>query len=401
MIGNDRKNIDVKVFLLGIITLIIVCAVLKFMSSFFIPFAIAIFLAFIFKPLIEFLQKKWKFPSILAILVSVLLLVLMLFLFTLFVTNTLSTFANEYPKYQQKFSETYSTMSENMNNSLGSVFAKFNIDNKNYDIASFTKGIKWSKHIGAWMKTISGGAFTFASKIGLIFLLILFLFVEFTSLEEKIYKCLGKEKIKDEVNGDKDDIFDEISSDVVGYLRTKFILSLITGLCIYIAVKIIGLDFPVLWAFLAFVLNFIPTIGSILFVVLVSMMGFAQFFPSWGPILAVIISSLLIEMIIGNFIDPMVQGNRFELSPFVVLFALLFWGWMWGPVGMFLSVPIVMTIKIICEKIPSLQFISIMIGKGGTSSSIEKKKVPIRIKIMNSIKARKSNKSKKQVSKNE
>ena len=156
----------------------------------------------------------------------------------------------------------------------------------------------------------------------------------------------------------------KINLQVARYLNLKFFISAATGILVWMSLKIIGLDFAMMWGVLAFLLNFIPSIGSAIVLFITILMSFIQFFPSAGKIASVIISMTLIQLIIGNFIDPRMQGHRLNLSPLVILFSLIFWGWIWGVVGMFLAVPITVIVQIICENIPFLRSISVIMSSG-------------------------------------
>jgi len=102
-------------------------------------------------------------------------------------------------------------------------------------------------------------------------------------------------------------------------------------------------------------------------------MGFVQFYPeSPGRIFAIIISMALIQNIIGSFFDPRLQGHRLDISPFIVLFSLIVWGWLWGAIGMLLATPIMVAVKIVCDNIPALNPIGVMMGKGYRSKTRKK-----------------------------
>jgi predicted PurR-regulated permease PerM len=98
--------------------------------------------------------------------------------------------------------------------------------------------------------------------------------------------------------------------------------------------------------------------------VITILMGFIQFFPQPGPIIAVFISMIGIQVIVGNFFDPRLQGRRLNLSPVVIIFSLFLWGWIWGPVGMFIAVPITAVVKIVCQNIPGLKPVAVLMENG-------------------------------------
>jgi predicted PurR-regulated permease PerM len=127
---------------------------------------------------------------------------------------------------------------------------------------------------------------------------------------------------------------------------------------------LIGVDFAVTWGAVAFFLNFIPTIGSIVASIPPILLALVQFYPNFWPGLITALVLVTIQLSMGNGIAPKVMGDQLNLSPVVILLSLLFWGWLWGIVGALLSVPIASAIKIVCDNIQTLHPISVMMGSG-------------------------------------
>ncbi len=139
-------------------------------------------------------------------------------------------------------------------------------------------------------------------------------------------------------------------------------ISLVTGVLVWGALHLIGVDFAVTWGAMAFILNFIPTVGSIVATVPPVLVSIVQFYPQpFYPVLTLLVL-LAIQFTIGNVVAPKILGDQLNLSPVVVLLSLVFWGWLWGVVGALLSVPIASAIKIVCENIEPLRPISILMG---------------------------------------
>jgi predicted PurR-regulated permease PerM len=126
--------------------------------------------------------------------------------------------------------------------------------------------------------------------------------------------------------------------------------------------KIAGLEFPLVWGMIQFILNFIPNIGSIATGVAAGVFALLQFWPSPQPVIIVALIMLGTNMIIGNILEPKIMGDNLGLSPIVVLVSLVAWGWIWGFAGMILAVPMTVIIRIICENIPSLEPVSILLA---------------------------------------
>lgn len=159
-------------------------------------------------------------------------------------------------------------------------------------------------------------------------------------------------------------VINAISAQIGRYLVTAVIISAATGIAAWLALTAIGVDFAVNWGVLAFVLNFIPYIGSILASIPPILVALVKFYPDLGPAIAASIALLIIQMGIGNFLTPKVMGDALDINPIIVLVSLLFWGWLWGGFGAVLAVPIAVVIKIVCENIPSLRPVAILMESG-------------------------------------
>ncbi|MCY4159236.1 MAG: AI-2E family transporter, partial [Bacteroidetes bacterium] len=162
-------------------------------------------------------------------------------------------------------------------------------------------------------------------------------------------------------------VTDNISQQVRQYLVAKTLVSLGTGLLIFFVLWILRVDYPVFWGFLAFLLNYIPNIGSFIAVLLPFGFALLQFDTLTIPIIAALLM-WLIQMIMGNVVDPRLMAFSLNLSPLLVIVSLIFWGWLWGVAGMILAVPLTATLKIFFENIDSLRPIAVLMGSvNGTS----------------------------------
>jgi len=158
------------------------------------------------------------------------------------------------------------------------------------------------------------------------------------------------------------DRFANIKREVQHYLGIKTLISLTTGSIVAAATAIIGVDYPLLWGMLAFLLNFIPTFGSILAAIPPVMLATVQL--GAGHALAVALVFVSVNVGLGNFVEPYFMGRRLGLSTLVVFLSLVFWGWVWGPVGMLLSVPLTMIVKIMLENTEDLAWVAVLLGAG-------------------------------------
>ena len=164
-----------------------------------------------------------------------------------------------------------------------------------------------------------------------------------------------------------------ITKNITRYLGIKTISSVATGLLIYIFLKIIGVDYAILWALIAFLFNYIPNIGSMIaaipaLVFVLATMDYNSFFLAG-------MTFLFVNMIIGSFIEPKILGKGMGLSTFIVFLSLMFWGWLLGPVGFFLSIPLTMVLKIIVASNPASSYFAILLGtKEDSLNAINKEK---------------------------
>ena len=264
------------------------------------------------------------------------------YLSAVFLNARILAFAAEYPKYQQQFVEIVSDIGEKTNlpyNPLAEV--------------------NWGRTVGSWLMTLSGSLLSILSNLTMIIIFLVFMLIGHPYFPHKVKKALSGPNADRFIH-----IGSSISSQITRYLSVQFMISFATGVLVWVALSLIGVDFPATWGAFAFFLNFIPTIGSIIATVPPIILALVQFYPNIIPGIITFISLLGIQMVLGNGVAPKVLGDRLNLSPVVILVSLLFWGWLWGPIGALLSVLITSAIKIICENIEELRPISVMMGLG-------------------------------------
>jgi AI-2 transport protein TqsA len=155
-----------------------------------------------------------------------------------------------------------------------------------------------------------------------------------------------------------------VDRDIQTYFGVKTLVSLATALLSYGVMRFVGLDFAAFWALLVFILNFIPTIGSIVATILPGLLGLVQF-ESWKPVIILLVGITVIQQTLGNFIEPNLMGMTLNLSPLVVVMSLILWGMLWGIVGMFLCVPITVILVIILGNFPATRWVAVLLSKEG------------------------------------
>ncbi len=334
-------------FLLGILAIIALGFVLDVTQTIILPFVIALLLSLLFTPIIRFLMKGFRIPRFLSIFFVIVFLSGFMFLIGWFVYSSIQSFVKEYSKYKLRLQE----IIHDIINSR--YLARFDIPDA--IVTEFDLFDQITPHLFS----ISG---SFANFVGVIIIVTIFLI--FLFLETPHFKVKLTQAYPPHTSRRIGIMLEHITRQVSRYLGVKMLVSFLTGLSVSVTLGIIGMDFPIVWGALAFLLNFIPQIGSIIFVVVIMLMGVVQFYPSLAEPAAVTITMTALQLFFGQFLDPLMSGERLDLSPVVILLSLLFWGWLWGVVGAFIAVPIVATIKIFCANVPFLKPVNILMGTG-------------------------------------
>ncbi len=335
----DRGKISF--IFLGILVLIAIGVVLKSAQSVILPLIIAWLLSFLIGPAINFMTAR-KIPATLAVAIILIILLGIFYLSFTFLYARFTAFAIAYPKYHARFTELITL-----------VTSKWNLE---FDPLA---GINWGQSIGRFLASLSRSIFVFISQLVLVIIFLFFIFLGKPFFRYKILKSFSAENA-DQISR----ITFSITGQIRRYLSLQFLISFTTGVLVWLALEFIGVDFAVTWGALAFFLNFIPTVGSIVASIPPVLLALIQFYPSLWPGIITLISVITIQMGMGNALAPKVMGDQLNLSPVVILLSLLFWGWLWGIVGALISIPIAAAIKIVCENIETLHPISVMMGSG-------------------------------------
>jgi AI-2 transport protein TqsA len=205
----------------------------------------------------------------------------------------------------------------------------------------------------SFVRQIGGGLGTALANFFLILLTILFILLEASGFRAKISEAMGG-------RADIVDSFREFSGRLQEYLRIKTLVSLMTGATIAAWLWIVGLDFAMLWGVLAFLLNYVPNIGSIIAAVPAVLLAMVAL--DWSGVLLVIAGFVVVNVVFGNFLEPRMMGKGLGLSTLVVFVSLIFWGWVLGPVGMLLSGPLTMALKIALETDARTRWFAVLLG---------------------------------------
>ncbi len=328
--------------LLGLAAFVVVVAGMKAAASLLVPFLLAIFLAIISTPALIWLQHIGIRPVFAIFIITLILLAAGSFVGAI-LAQSLPAFAKSLPEYSSK-------LQENMDIFCAWLQSKgLNIENK--QILQYFKPDSAMKIVGDLLSQLGN----LMTKGFLIFLTLVFILLEASGFEVKLRNALRNPNQSLQK-------LSKITRDVKMYLAVKTAISLVTGTLAAILLMIVGVDYAVFWGLLAFILNFVPNIGSILAAIPPILLALIQLTP--GSAIIVTIGYLVINVTLGNFLEPRLVGQRLGLSTLVVFLSLVFWGWVLGPVGMLLSVPLTMTTKIVLQSNDDTRWIAIMLGSG-------------------------------------
>ena len=304
------------------------------------PFLLALFISIICIQPIVWLERK-RVPGWLAIIIVILGLIFIFFGFSFLVGGTLKFFLGNVSKYES----TIITISKSIIQFLNEKGIKIPED----QIETFINPAKMIEFASVALNAL----FRMLGNSFLIFLIILFILMEFGSFSIKA---------KAICNGPYKSIayFSTILQDIRHYLGIKTLVCFSIGILIYIALLIQGVDYPLLWALIAGLMNYIPNIGSIIATIPTVLFVMVQL--GLSSALWTLGSFMIIHNVLGHFVEPKLMGKGLGLSTLVVMLALVFWGFILGLVGMFLAVPLTLTIKIILEQNEKTQWLALLLG---------------------------------------
>jgi AI-2 transport protein TqsA len=331
---NLMISVLVVVFIIGLI--------LRLARAVLFPFFISLFLAFLLAPALDFLIKH-KIPRAVAVILILLVAFLVVYLMgSLFYTSG-KAFADEIPQYSHKIN----TLAENLRQ-------KLHITSLEWDPLEWLTKLDINK-IASFLVSALGPFLSFLTNLLLVFLFLVFIMIGHGNLRKKIPSAYSPERSKQIMV-----IIEHIRRQVQRYLAIKTAINVGIGLLTTIFLLVLGLDFAVVFGFLAFLLSYIPNFGAVFASAFPAIMAFFQF---ESPLLGLLVLAVLYLMHQAmGLLEVKVLGQGLGLSPLLVFFSLVFWGWLWGIAGMILAVPILAVIKIICFNIPALKPVATMMS---------------------------------------
>jgi len=324
-------------FLIHAAAFVVVVAGLRAASSVVVLFLVAAFFAMITAPGVLWLKKR-RIPSAVAVLLVVAAVFAVLTVVGVMVGTSVNGFVRAVPSYQARLNEGLLAWAEEMG------------------VAEVAVGQLRSIDAGAVMG-LAGDAFTaLGGLLGNSFIIILtlvFILFEVPSFPIKLRAAFGgSEKTVERSR--------EIAGNVVHYIALKTLVSFVTGVAVGVWVALAGLDFPLLWGLLAFVLNYIPNVGSLIAAIPAVLLALVQLGPAGAAV--VTLGFVVVNVTMGNLIEPRIMGEGLGLSPLVIVLSLLAWGWILGTAGMFLAVPLTVALRIVLESSEDTRWIAVLMG---------------------------------------
>ena len=345
---NNQNNTTNRIFYLILFLAVVLAGFLcKTMSTVIIPVVLSFMLSFVFLPIIKKLNVKTGIPWVISSLIIVILFFVAILGLTSILVTSLTGIISEYPKYENRFMSIYQLIAQNLD---------IEIDNSKSLFQNLWTSLKVREYTQKLAVMLSSGVISFSKTIFLISIMTAFILIEMRLTKRKMHYAFKDNKAK------ISRISHQIINQTVRYISIKFFISLSTGILCGLASLIIGLDFPIVWGFLAFIMNFIPIFGSIISVGFTTLFSLLQFYPNWGKTVFVLIFMTSVNMILGNILEPRIEGKNLGISPVMILISLSLWGYIWGFTGMLLAVPLMVIIKIVCENIDYLKGLAIIIG---------------------------------------
>ncbi|MCU0332965.1 MAG: AI-2E family transporter [Ignavibacteriaceae bacterium] len=323
---------------------VIIVAGMKAAESIIVPFLLAMFISIIALPPFLWLQQK-KVPRGLALVILVLTFLTFIFLIGLLIGTSITDFTSNLPLYEQKL--------QNQTQAIVSWLIEKKYIESNFQISNaFKPGV---------VLDIAGNVFNQLSNLFtngfLILLTVIFMMLEVSSLPKKINEMFANPEAS--LSSIK-----AVTQNINKYITLKTIMNLCNALLVTIFLFFMGVDYYLLWGLLAFMLNYIPTIGSFFALLPPALLALVQF--GFVEAIAVVIGFIIINTLVGNIIEPRFMGKGLGLSTLVVFLSLIFWGWVLGPIGMLLSVPLTITIKIALDSSDETRWLAILLGPENT-----------------------------------
>jgi AI-2 transport protein TqsA len=348
-IKNVSRDTNVLNWLLAAASVVVIIAGVRAAHSLVVPFLVAAFLAVICTPALQWLQRKGV-PTAIALLLVIGGMSAVVVGVGLVVTASIQDFSGKVPEYTAKLQQLLKDAEPWIDKArewagIGAADADANSDQLNNPLSP-------DNLVGYFVTFLSGITGLFGN-VFLVLVTLMFMLLEASGFPRKLLALSGgRPLLSEQANRIRDSIYQ--------YVTLKTIISLCTGMLVALLIKVLGVDYPVMWGLLAFFFNFVPSIGSIIAAVPAVLLALIQ--TDLQTTLFTVAGYVVINVAIGNFIEPRVMGRGLGLSTLVVFLSLVFWGWVLGPIGMLLSVPLTMIVKVALENFRQTRWIAVLLS---------------------------------------
>jgi predicted PurR-regulated permease PerM len=345
--SKEKITFNVTLAASWLLLIVLLTFILQTLSFLFIPLCFAILVCYALGIPLDYL-KRFRLPGFVRIIFVVGLVMLFIYMLGQLVVVNAVSFQSQLPEYEAKFWE-YANI----------ILSRFDItrEQANEAVNAFLGKIRQDQlSFGNIVQNLSVSFFSFLGNVLWVLLFMAFILAERDAFVKRLVNQIGKDKAAPILKS-----IEQINQSVQQYLGLKTLISFLTGVLITIVLALAGVDFALLWGVLTFILNFIPNIGSIV----ATLPPIAITLFQSGSIAKTLIITILllsIQFVVGSLLEPKLMGRGLNLSPLVVLFSLIFWGWLWGIPGMLLSVPLTAALRIAMEQIDATKNVAVLIS---------------------------------------
>ena len=330
---------------LAIVALVVAGAALHIMQPVLVPFVVALFFSNLFRPIVVFLRDK-HVPMAIVLLFVVVLVGGILFGVSVVAVSSVQSLIAAMPRYEARWNSSLLPGIQHL------------LDSAPASIQDQLKNLQWNNivqvsSIFGLLYAGAGGFVSMLSGLGLILLFMLFILEGNGLFERKIRAAYPNRQ--EEIIG----VIKRIDQKTERYFITVTIMNVVSGGLSIAILSAFGVDLAIMWGLITFLVNFVPTLGSIISISLPIIFAFLQFDTIQTPI-AMALVLIAVQFVWGSILVPRIMGSSLDMSPLLVMISLIFWGWVWGAWGMVLSVPITSMIKIALESIPTTKPLAIL-----------------------------------------
>jgi AI-2 transport protein TqsA len=340
---KDNLHIGMLNFTAALIAICLVVYILIIGRSIILPLVVAIVVWYLMVRLASVFSRvpftQIHIPDLLALIIAFIATGIIIYIFFELIASSINGIIEQAPQYQAAFKKIVATI----NHLIGSKI----------QLSKLIENINFTSIFSNLAVTLTN----VASSFGLIIVYVLFLLLEYKTFNGKIKAISGGGERLQKSMG----IFTQISTDINSYMKIKAAASLLTAGLSFIALYAFGISYAQFWAVLIFLLNFIPTIGSIIAIV-ITLIAVSIHFTTLGLFISLAGILIAIQFSVGNILEPRLMGKNLNLSPIVILLSLAFWGSIWGIIGMFLCVPLMTILNIVLSKFNNTRFLAVLLA---------------------------------------